>query len=95
MVNAKWVLATQTIISTGKVRGVTKKRSFYGQADRKGGEGGGGGSAPSALTVSKCENFGPIFPIINGKINQNMSTYFEKSRHPDRKGGGAQLLFFG
>ena len=23
-----------------------------------------GGSAPSALTVSKCENFGPIFPII-------------------------------
>ena len=24
----------------------------------------GGGSAPSALTVSKCENFGPIFPII-------------------------------
>ena len=37
-----------------------KKRSFYGQADRKGGE---GGSAPSALAVSKCENFGPIFPI--------------------------------
>ena len=35
-----------------------KKRSFYGQADRK------GGSAPSALTVSKCENFGQIFPII-------------------------------
>ena len=25
---------------------------------------GGGGLAPSALTVSKCENFGPIFPII-------------------------------
>ena len=25
---------------------------------------GGGWSAPSALTVSKCENFGPIFPII-------------------------------
>ena len=24
----------------------------------------GGGAAPSALTVSKCENFGPIFPII-------------------------------
>ena len=39
-------------------RGVVKKRIFYGQADRK------GGSAPSALTVSKCENFGPIFPII-------------------------------
>ena len=37
-----------------------KKRSFYGQADRKG----GAGSALSALTVSKCENFGPIFPII-------------------------------
>ena len=45
------------------VREPVKKRSFYGQADRK-------GwppllrSAPSALTVSKCENFGPIFPII-------------------------------
>ena len=25
---------------------------------------GGGGSAPLALTVGKCENFGPIFPII-------------------------------
>ena len=37
-----------------------RKTSFYGQADRKGGE----GSAPSALTVSKCGNFGPIFPII-------------------------------
>ena len=23
-----------------------------------------GGISPSALTVSKCENFGPIFPII-------------------------------
>ena len=39
---------------------VKKKRSFYGQADRKGWGVGG----PSALTVSKCENFGPIFPII-------------------------------
>ena len=38
-----------------------KKRSFYVQADRKGGE---GGSAPSALTVSKCENNGPISPFI-------------------------------
>ena len=36
------------------------KLSFYGQADRKG----GGRSAPSALTVSKCAKFGPIFPII-------------------------------
>ena len=36
-----------------------KKRIFYGQADRKGGVGewGRGGSATSALTVSKCENF--------------------------------------
>ena len=34
--------------------GRQKKRSFYGQADRKGG----------GLIVSKCENFGPIFPII-------------------------------
>ena len=42
------------------LEGVVKKRSFYGQADRKC----GGGSAPSALTVSKCENFGPIFPIM-------------------------------
>ena len=24
----------------------------------------GGGSAPSALTVSKCAKFGPIFPIM-------------------------------
>ena len=29
-----------------------KKRYFHGQADHKG----EGGSAPSALTVSKCEN---------------------------------------
>ena len=40
---------------------VKKKRYFYGQADRKGGR---GGSAPLALTVSKCENFGPIYSII-------------------------------
>ena len=32
---------------------------FYGQADRKG----GGGSATSALTLSKCENFDPFFSI--------------------------------
>ena len=31
-----------------------KNRLFYGQADHKGGR---GGSATSALTVSKCENF--------------------------------------
>ena len=43
-----------------KIKGSRKKKqSFYGQADRK-----GEGSAPSALTVSKCENFGQIFPII-------------------------------
>ena len=36
------------------------KLSFYGQADRKG----EGGSVHSALTVSKCAKFGPIFPII-------------------------------
>ena len=48
------------------LREIVKKRSFYSQADRKGyGQADGkGGSAPSALTVSKCENFGPIFPII-------------------------------
>ena len=46
--------------------------------ERKGG--GEWGSAPSALTVSKCENFGPIFP--NGKISQNMSTCFEKITTP-------------
>ena len=39
------------------LRGFVKKRIFYGQADRLGG---GGGIAPSALTVSKCENFDPI-----------------------------------
>ena len=26
-------------------------------------------------------------PLKNGKISQNVSTYFEKSQHPDRKGG--------
>ena len=36
--------------------GRKKKRSFYGQADRK-----GVGSTPSALTVSKCENFDLYF----------------------------------
>ena len=36
------------------------KMDIYGQADRKGG---GGGSATSALTVSKCENFDPFFPL--------------------------------
>ena len=30
---------------------------FYGQVDRKG----GGRSAPSALTISKCDNFDPFF----------------------------------
>ena len=45
---------------TDSLRGVVKKNQyFYGQADHKG----WGGSAPSALAVSKCENFGPIFPI--------------------------------
>jgi len=34
-----------------------KKRIFYGQADRSGK---GGGSAPSALAVSKCEHFDPL-----------------------------------
>ena len=38
-------------------KGSHKKWIFYGQADCKG----GGGSAPSALTVSKCENFDPFF----------------------------------
>ena len=36
-----------------------KKRIFYGQAGRKGGR----GAAPSALTVSECENFDPFFPL--------------------------------
>ena len=47
----KFSLATQ-------IREAVKKRVFYGQADREGGV-----TAP-ILTVSKCENFGPIFPII-------------------------------
>ena len=47
MVNAKWVLATQTIISTGKVRGVTKNGVFTVRLTVRGGR---GGSAPSALT---------------------------------------------
>ena len=37
----------------GKIREVAKKRIFYGQADAKGG----------GLTVRKCENFDPFFPI--------------------------------
>ena len=37
------------------LREVVKKRTFYGHADRKGGEG------PLALTVDKCENFGLFF----------------------------------
>ena len=41
--------------------GVKKKLWKSGQADRFGG---GGGSSPSSLTETICENFGPIFPII-------------------------------
>ena len=37
--------------------GVKKTRIFYIQADSKG----GGGSAPSALTISKRENFDSFF----------------------------------
>ena len=43
---------------------------FSGESSKKGGiftvrlTVRGGWSAPSALTVSKCEHFGPIFPII-------------------------------
>ena len=37
-----------------------KKLMYYGQAVRKGG---GEGSAPPALTVSKCENFDPFFSM--------------------------------
>ena len=36
-------------------KGSHKKRIFYGQPDRK-----GWGGQPSALTVSKCENFDPF-----------------------------------
>ena len=36
------------------VMGVVEKQIFYGQADRKGGQ---GGSAASALTISKGEKF--------------------------------------
>ena len=42
------------------IKGMRKKWIFYGQADREG-EGDKGGPAPSALTVSKCENFDPFF----------------------------------
>ena len=40
--------------------GTRKKRSFYSQADCEAEGEGGGASAPSALTVSKCENFDPF-----------------------------------
>ena len=43
---------------TGIREAAKKKRVFNGQADRKGRE---GGSAPLALTVSKCENFDLFF----------------------------------
>ena len=46
---------TSCIYSTYLVGDVHKKRSFYRQADRKGGWG-AGGSAPSSPTVSECEN---------------------------------------
>ena len=39
---------------------VVKKRSFHGQADWKDG---GWGSAPSALTVTKCENVYPFLTL--------------------------------
>ena len=45
-----------------KLRGIVKKRIFYGQADRRGGRG-GGVSAPLALIASKCENFDPFFSM--------------------------------
>ena len=38
-------------------RCIKKQQIFYGQADRKGGR----RSSPSALTISKCENFYPFF----------------------------------
>ena len=52
-------IGAQTILNN--IRGVVKKHEYFTArlTVRV------GGSAPSALTVSKCENFGPIFPIIN------------------------------
>ena len=50
-----------TIVVDGIVKGSRKKWIFYGQADRK--EAGAGGSAPSALTVRKCENVDPFIPL--------------------------------
>ena len=46
----------------GGTKGSRKKNGLF--TVRLTVRGGGGGSAPSALTVSKCENFGPIVPII-------------------------------
>ena len=61
-------LHQRIIYQEGKVKIFTnakgsrqKKRSFYGQPVKLTVR---GGSPPSALTVSKCENFGPIFSII-------------------------------
>ena len=51
-------LGRTDIMSNNFIRGVVKKRIFYGQADRK-----GGGSATPALTVSKCENFDQFFSM--------------------------------
>ena len=46
----------RTLFFLAKWDKVTRKKTiFYGQADRKG----GGSSAPSALTINKCENFDP------------------------------------
>ena len=39
------------------LKGRRKKRTFYGQANRKGGE----GAATSALTLRKCKNFDIFF----------------------------------
>ena len=45
-------------------------------------------SPPSALTVSKCENFGPIFPILKWENKSKYVNSFLKSHNTLTMGGG-------
>ena len=47
-----------------RLRAVVKKRTFYGQADCKGGR-----APPSALIVSKCENLDPFLAVKDSSIS--------------------------
>ena len=64
VVNLWYAYIFEKVFLNTLAKATSKKTTFYGQADSKRTKGVGGRSALSALTVSKCENFGPIFLII-------------------------------